>query len=218
MKLGQPGPNAESYGLGHLRDYLSVTYPAGTHVNTAKYGKKNQPLDTMLIQYFLLKLGTTRGPGQGSPLVDDFDRIVKKYGRPFRVDGKFGVMTSDAILSYQMYASESPADGPQGGIHSMRDMKIDGTVHPGPDGSQGLPIGEEGRIYTIAHLNERFLILRSDRRNFILADNDAPPELKREVARLLPEGPTPLPIQGAGTAAGMASFHVARARHFPLRR
>lgn len=209
MKVVTPGPTAGSYGFAHLDPYLSVSDPVG--FGESKRG--NRKLDVMLVQYFLLVLGTRVNPGQGDEYVDQFFILQREKG--FAVDGKFGGLTRDAIMLYQSYAAASPISG--SGTITGREMKLDLVVSPGPEGK--LPINAQGKIYAIAHMNERFKVMHPEFTGFIRTDGTAPPDLRKEIAKLFP-GPAPQPLPGSAPATilSIPSYHISRARHFPPRR
>lgn len=210
MEVGSPGPTAAAYGFAHLEPYLSVSRKVGWRM---QYEGGNQKLDVMLVQYFLLTLGTRVNPGEGDEYVDQFFALQAR-NNGFAIDGKFGDMTRDAIMLYQSYAASSPYPG--AGTITGKEMKLDLVVHPGPNKNQGLPLTAEGKIYTIAHMNERFKVLHPEFSMYIRRDATAPRALRDKVEELLP---MPTPVVGQSSAAVMAvpSFHIARARHFSPR-
>lgn len=217
MKSVRIGPQAEARGFKHLDPLLSVTRKVGYNISR---NDGNDPLDVKLIQYFLLKLGTFKSGGSNDDYHVQFQDMLKRHGKPFKVDGVFGKMSTDAVMLYQTYAPESSwgAPGTTGAIMTNYTMKSDLTVHPIPNGNQGFPLSDSGKMYTIAHLNERFRTLHPAMKTFITTDGVAPEDLRNKVQELLPDEPQPIGAQAPGGPPGTASFHVARSRHFPVGR
>lgn len=193
----------------HLEPYLSVSLPVG-----AIKSEGNKKIDTMLVQYFLLSLGTHTKPGYGDGYVDMFYVWQLRNG-PFAVDGICGPKTKQMIGVYQSNAGNLGGEQKTSDIIKNLQMKVDCSVDRVPGRKDVFPLSHDSGgfaryIYAIAHMNERYKLLYPSYQDHIICDGRAPVELRMAVRNLLP--PTGV---GAQPVSGMASFHAARARQFP---